>query len=335
MATPPNSPLKVIESRQEPELDKNAVFASKELFDKTATRLQASKKAGVWSDPKIDGSLAVNLNNELDIPTYIPMAHYIAGNWLGNGEEAAAPVEPNVSIAVPATSLKLAKAIELMHHSMPASEIRNCFPKHVTKFGKRDTVFAFYETKLKEHASAITRATLERGFLLSCSVIDIAMNSGDFFQQMQHEDELHRISTINQYIRPEHIHFMFSDQFKAVSYNFVFHNAVRANLQEEELRIDLRKYLRFTTCHIIYDFLRFVISVKEGDDKDFIDKNGIGRMFVRNNYYIMPGGGPAGEVSKNLKRLPAADGFDTHSRTRSIGGTTTVKKTGWDASNYA
>lgn len=143
---------------------------------------------------------------------------------------------------------------------------------------------------------------------------------------MEHDDDLHRISAINRFIRPEHIKYLFSDQFKAVSHHFIFHNFARTGPQEEKLRMDLRKYLRFTTSHVIYDFLRFVISVKQGD-KDIIDKKGPGRILVRDNYYVMPGSRPAGEVYRSIKRLPAAEGFDTHSRTESIGGTTTVEKT--------
>ncbi|KFY58309.1 hypothetical protein V496_06216 [Pseudogymnoascus sp. VKM F-4515 (FW-2607)] len=263
-------------------------------------------------------------NNEQDVPAYIPMAQYISNSWIDDGEEARAPVEPDVSIAMPATSLKLVKAIELMYHSMPASEIQNCFPKHVTNIGKRDIVSAFYE--MKRHSSAVTRATLDRGFLLSCSIIEEAAKSGDFLEEMEHDDDLHRISAINRFIRPEHIKYLFSDQFKAVSHHFIFHNFARTDPQEDKLRMDLRKYLRFTTSHVIYDFLRFVISVKQGD-KDIIDKKGPRRILVRDNYYVMPGSGPAGEVYKSIKRLPAAEGFDTHSRTMSIGGTTTVEKT--------
>lgn len=47
----------------------------------------------------------IKQNNEQDVPAYIPMAQYISNSWLDNGEEARAPLEPDVSIALPATSL--------------------------------------------------------------------------------------------------------------------------------------------------------------------------------------------------------------------------------------
>lgn len=57
-----------------------------------------------------------------------------------------------------------------MYHSMPASEIQNCFPKHVTNIGKRDIVSAFYETKLKRHLSAhVRRWTAGSSFLAPSS----------------------------------------------------------------------------------------------------------------------------------------------------------------------
>ncbi|OBT45213.1 hypothetical protein VE00_03611 [Pseudogymnoascus sp. WSF 3629] len=99
----------------------------------------------------------------------------------------------------------------------------------------------------------ITRATLDRGFNLSCAVLYDAMKTdGGFFQKMQDENLLNRIGTINKLMQPHHIFFLLSDQFKAVSFRFIFHDAIRPDPTEEKLRMDLRKYVRFTTAHLIY-----------------------------------------------------------------------------------
>ena len=192
----------------------------------------------------------------------------------------------------------------MLYHSMPPHEIKNCFPRHVIKSGKRNSNLAFYEAHIKEHATATSRGTLDRGFLLSCAVIEKAMKTETFFAEMKQDNDLDQISAINKFVLPTHIYYLFGDQFKAVSYKFIFHNFVRSDPQEEQLRMDLRKLLRFTTSHIIYDYLQFVISARLGKEADLMEKNGSGRALVKDNYHIMPGSRPASEVQKSLKRLP-------------------------------
>lgn len=157
---------------------------------------------------------------------------------------------------------------------MPCHPIKYgiAFPPNVTKTGKRNSNLAFYEARVKDHTAATSRTTLDRGFLLSCAIIEQAMNSETFFAEMAQDDDMDRVGAVNKLVRLAHIYYLFSDQFKAVSYQFIFHNFVRADAEEEKLRLDMRKQLRFTTSHIIYDYLRFVISARPGKETDLMER---------------------------------------------------------------
>lgn len=85
--------------------------------------------------------------------------------------------------------------------------------------------------------------------------------------------------------------------------------------------MDLRKFLRYTSYHIIYDYLRYVIQAVAGQETTPVQRSGLGRRRVRDNYYVTPSSGPVAEVFKSLKRLPVAHRFDTHTTKKSIRGT--------------
>ncbi|KFY07845.1 hypothetical protein V492_06772 [Pseudogymnoascus sp. VKM F-4246] len=308
--------------------DEIVIFATEALLDATIKRLADAKRYGVWESPKMDGTLLIDLDVQEAMPEFIPMSFYVDGNWLKDGEVVEPQSEPEGSIAVPATLLKFAKGIELIHHHMPGQELRNCIPKAVPKYAKRSISFTHFENKAKEHVAAVTRGTLDRGFHTSCAILEVALKSQQFIEALEDPLPMNRVAAINDFLRPEHIHWIYGDQFRAISFPFIFHDAIRPVASEEKLRQELRTFLRFTTCHMIYDYLRYVIRVEEGFKGMPLVANSIGKTQVRKNYLITPRLGPAAQIYKSLARLPASHDFDTHSKRMSLTGTSGIGD-GW------
>lgn len=217
--------------------------------------------------------------------------------------------QPEGVVAVPSVYLGLGKATELMYHQMPSHEIRNCLPKDLREPGRKTLKHVFFMKKIKAHVSSTTRGTLDRGFLLACTIIEQAMKSDEFYDTMRQKSEVQRISAINKPIKPKHIFYMYSSQFKVVSFPFIFHDGERPIAEEEVLRKDLRRLLRYYTAHMVYDYPRYCIKAEEGKEENPIEKGGAGRAAVRSSYLNVPYYGPAKEGFKSLTRLPASPDF--------------------------
>lgn len=223
----------------------------------------------------------------------------------------------HASTAVPALCLKLAKATEFVYHTMPDHEIQDCLPKYAKTWGYLNR---FFSRKIREHVSAVSRATLDRGFQLACTIVADAMKEEGFYELMNQNDEVQRAVVINGLVKSRHVWYLFRDQFKVVSFPFIFHNGVRTDPDEERLCMDLRRLLRYTTAVMIYDFLRFCISAEEGKEKTPISRIGAGRAIVKANYRDVPYHGRARPIVKSLRRLPASPGFEDAAWTQAGGG---------------
>jgi hypothetical protein len=167
----------------------------------------------------------------------------------------------------------------------------------------------FFEKKLRAHVSSTTRGTLDRGFLLACAILEQAMKNDAFYDAMRQESEVKRILAIDKLIEPKHIFYLFNSQFKVVSFPFIFHESERPIAEEELLRNDLQKLLRYSTAQMIYDYLRYCIKAEEGKEESPIEKGGAGKAAVRTNYLAVPYHGPAKDIYKSLRRLPALPDF--------------------------
>lgn len=188
------------------------------------------------------------------------MGIFIDLNQPRPGEKPQPPKnKQHASTILPVLCMKLAKATELFYHTMPDHEMRDCLPKYAKTWGY---LYRFFSRKIHEHVSAVSRATLDRGFQLTCTIVARAMQNGGFYEMMNQSNEVQRALVINGIFKPRHMWYLFQDQFKAVSFPFIFHNGVRTDPDEERLRIDFRRLLRCTTMMMIYDFLRFCISAE-------------------------------------------------------------------------
>ncbi|KFX95504.1 hypothetical protein V490_03818 [Pseudogymnoascus sp. VKM F-3557] len=273
---PNQSPTQASHEPEEEQDPKKIIFANMKLFKATIARLQKVRFARVWAPPNMEAGLAYNLKEESPAPEYISMGTKIDVDW-----------RVREDIAVPSTCLRI--------------------------LGRDLIRLSSSKKKIKAHASAITRFTLNRGFHLACTIIEQAMKSDAFYDTMRQKSESQRIIAISKLIEPKHIFYLYSSQFDAVCFHFIFHEGVRQIAEEEVLRNDLRKLLTYYTAQIVYDYLRYCIKAEEGKEKNPIEKGGAGRAAVRANYLRTPYHGPAKNVFKSLRSLPASFYMDEDS----------------------
>jgi hypothetical protein len=160
------------------------------------------------------------------------MGIYVDVNQPQPGEKPEPPKnKQHASTTLPALCMKLAKATELFYHTMPDHEMRDCLPKYAKTWGY---VYRFFSRKIHEHVSAVSRATLDRGFQLACTIVAEAMQNDGFYELMNQSNEVQRAMVINGLVKPRHMWYLFRDQFKAVSFPFIFHNGIRTDPDEEK-----------------------------------------------------------------------------------------------------
>ncbi|OBT97443.1 hypothetical protein VE01_04416 [Pseudogymnoascus verrucosus] len=251
------------------------VFPTMDLFRATIARLEKAKKAGTWVPPMMGAGLAYDLT---PAPEFISMGIFIDLNQPQPGEKPQPPKnKEHASTILPVLCMKLAKATELFYHTMPDHEMRDCLPKYAKTWGY---LYRFFSRKIHEHVSAVSRATLDRGFQLTCTIVAGAMQNGGFYEMMNQSNEVQRALVINGLFKPRHMWYLFRDQFKAVSFPFIFHNG----------------------------------------EKTPISRIRAGKAIIKANYLDVPYHGHARGIVKSLRRLSASPDFKDMVRRQSGGG---------------
>lgn len=78
-----------------------------------------------------------------------------------------------------------------------------------------------------------------------------------------------------------HVYHIYSDAFKSVSFEFIYHPRPRYNESEEKIRINLQKILRVTTGLLMYNWFRFTLQSAPGRAPIEKNGNGPGRLRVK------------------------------------------------------
>lgn len=73
-----------------------------------------------------------------------------------------------------------------------------------------------------------------------------------FRDAMKSDDEDTRIEFLASTITDDMVLYMFASQFKALSFQFLFHPGIRQNPQEETTRQNLRLHVKFVSASLVY-----------------------------------------------------------------------------------
>ncbi|OBT88384.1 hypothetical protein VE02_02301 [Pseudogymnoascus sp. 03VT05] len=142
-------------------------------FEATKKKLEASKVAKIWKPISAQAS-KFNLVEEQNEPAFVSMDALITSHFAiaGELEPIETKSEPLESLALPDICLQFVRATELWFHHLPKEEIHSCLPVNAGKLGRKDHSFIYYEREVTEYARSVSRRTLDRGFRLSCMLIE-------------------------------------------------------------------------------------------------------------------------------------------------------------------
>ncbi|KFY44212.1 hypothetical protein V494_01576 [Pseudogymnoascus sp. VKM F-4513 (FW-928)] len=129
-------------------------------------------------------------------PAFVSMEDLISSHFATEGElePLQQKSEPLESLSIPGICLQFVRATELWYHHLPTEEIHSCLPVNAGKLGRKDHSYIYYEREVTEYARSISRRTLDRGFNLSCMLINKNITSQEFQGAMKKDKKVDRIS---------------------------------------------------------------------------------------------------------------------------------------------
>lgn len=66
-------------------------------------------------------------------------------------------------------------------------------------------------------------------------------------------------------LEPEHILYVFRDGFKSVSFELLYHDGIRANHVEDELRLELKMFATMATAMLVHDTIHFCLRIRSDE----------------------------------------------------------------------
>jgi hypothetical protein len=133
------------------------------------------------------------------------------------------------------------------------------------------------------------------------------INTEEFQAAMRDANEKTRVYYFRDLVTNDYVYYLYSDQWKAISFDFVHHEGVQPIPVEERLRDDPQGFTKLATGIMLYDFYRYYIQVEAGRLTEPDVEAGWDYVVV--NYRAMPGWGPLGRIIKTLDCLPATPNF--------------------------
>ncbi|KFY93167.1 hypothetical protein V500_03867 [Pseudogymnoascus sp. VKM F-4518 (FW-2643)] len=124
-------------------------------------------------------------------------------------------------------------------------------------------------------------------------------------------------------------YFVLSEQWKAIDFQFVHHEGIRASAEEEAIRQDMRRITTYGIAILMADLYRYTIQQKASNvsptpdptqdggpqeasvvPDDSVPDDSAGIAAVRENYKCFTCWGPTAKVIRTFGILPAAAGFE-------------------------
>lgn len=222
-------------------------------------------------------------------------------------------LEQEGSIATRITHLshQLTRATEFIFHDISGDNLHVCMPKHIKEFTTHYVDTRVAEGTLRNFANSVTTRTIQNARDLVKHLVLLHGSTASFKAAMraQHEDD--RILFWGRLITPAMHYFLHKEQFKAISFDYIFHDGTRPDPAEERLRQNLRLHTRFVSATLLYSTYVHRIQMSSVTPNVNRDEVPGSNDAVVVNYKASVGRGPLTLIPKRLGNLPAAREFLT------------------------
>ena len=211
--------------------------------------------------------------------------------------------------------LQLAKAIEWLYHAEDEEGVKLCIPKDIKKYEGRGYDTKFFETAIKWHITAITSDTISKALPLA-KILVLEKSSSADFQAVIHGTDQDALYWFRDHITDDHTYYLFSRQWKAISYDFIHHRGVRPNPAEETLRAKLYQFTRFYATQVLHSWYRY--GIKLSASRRMLDEpnEAVARAYVVSYYKAVVGWHAFSTMIFKLGPLPAAPNFTAKKQVR-------------------
>jgi hypothetical protein len=231
------------------------------------------------------------------------------------GQDGRLKLEPNDNLMTPYPCLQLAKAIEWLYHAEDEERVKLCIPKDVKKYEGRGYDTKFFETAIKQHITAMTNDTISKALPLAKMLVLENSNSADFQAAMRGTDQ-DALYWFRDHITDDHTYYLFSGQWKAISYDFIHHRGVRPNPAEETLRAKLYRFTRLCAAQILHNWYRYEIKLSASPGMPDEPDEAVALAYVVSNYKAVVGWSAFSSMIFKLAPLPAAPNFTAKKQVR-------------------
>jgi hypothetical protein len=245
-------------------------------------------------------------------PKYTPVQLYIDQNTVPpvEGQEGRFKVGPLDNLDTPEVCFGLVRAVEWINHTLPNDEIAVCMPRSVMRYQGYGDDKAKHQKNIASMAENIFYRTVDRGICLGASIAFRYLRQDEFRSALRYGTSREELEYIITKLEPEHILYVFRDGFKSISFEFLYHDGIRADHVEDELRLELKMFATLATAMFVHDTIHLCLRIRS-DEAALTHDMKVGRSAVAQNYIKTPTWGPLKKVGKDLGQLPAATKFET------------------------
>lgn len=245
------------------------------------------------------------------MPPYRPIDKLIKDNTAlpVDGQDGRFKLEPGDM------RLQLAKATGWLFQGESEERVHTYMPKDVKKYEGRGHDWKYYENSMKQHIANMTSETVFKALPFAKMLVLEKINDTDFQAAMRGTDQEALYWFRNQIIN-DHTYYLFSKQWKAISYDFIHHEGVRHDAAEEVLRRKLNRFTKLCAAQLLHNWYRFGIQLSASPGKPDEPNEAGARAYVFANYIAVVGLSAFSNMIFRLGGLPAARKFTTKKQDR-------------------
>lgn len=173
----------------------------------------------------------------------------------------------------------------------------------------------YYEAGIENHIRKMSENSLRKGLSITKMLVLNNITTPEFAKAMRGDFKA-AIRYFKTLVTNDISYHVFSDQWKAVSFDFIHHEGIRADGLEENIRQDMRKIVFYCLAIMFYGFYRHCIQLEAGYGKPNYPNEHGGFESVKVNYRCYTSWGRTKTITRSRFSLPAAPNFTKRKQVR-------------------
>ncbi|KFY02792.1 hypothetical protein O988_01907 [Pseudogymnoascus sp. VKM F-3808] len=157
-----------------------------------------------------------------------------------------------------------------------------CMPGSVMKYQGYGGDKAKHQKNITTMAENIFYRTFDRGICLGASIAFRYLRHDEFRRALRSGTSREQLEFIVTKLQPEHILYVFRDGFRSISFEYLYHDGIRADHVEDELRLELKMFATLATAMLVHDTIHLCLRIRS-DEAALTHDMKVGRKAVAKN----------------------------------------------------